>query len=172
MKLYELIVETEILELTQILFEETSHLNEQNNIVKSWAEKLGMTYDKLHLIWDKAKKDVEDKTNYRDIVGNFKKKLTSLKGVTKKQLEKDGKATFNYKVRTQQTIGELLDDEPAPKKRNKEYVKSIKSKIEKINRQIKEVESSSNNTEKRRERNEEKVKDLKNRKKELNNSLK
>ena len=67
MKLQELIFETKILELTHILFEETSQLNEQSNIVKSWAEKLGMTYDKLHLIWDKAKKDVEDKTNYKKL---------------------------------------------------------------------------------------------------------
>jgi len=169
MKLESLIFEAQILELTQALFEKTE---QNNNIVKAWSKKLNMSYDELHKVWDKAKKNVGSETNYAAIVGRFKKMVTSIKGVTKKQLKADGKASFNYKVRTQQTKSELLDDEPAPKKRNIDYVKATKSKINKINQQIKDIKSSPSNTPIRKKRNTEKLTILKSKKKELLNSLK
>ena len=50
MKIDDLILETQILELTKILYEYSENViltERQNNTVKSWADKLNMTYDEL-----------------------------------------------------------------------------------------------------------------------------
>ena len=167
MKLEDLILEAELLELAQALFEKKEG---QNNTVASWAKKLGMSYDELHKVWDKA---AEGKgKNYFAIMGAFKKAVTSLKGVTKKQLMDGGNAKFDYKVRTQQTKAQLLDDKPAPKNTNKDYVKKTKAKITEINQQMRDIKAKPNNTPARKKRNAEKIKELQAKKKELQNSLK
>jgi len=167
MTLNELIIESEIEMIGQILFEKKEG---KNNTVASWAEKLGMSYDELHKVWDKA---AEGKgKNYFAIMGAFKKAVTSLKGVTKKQLMDGGKATFNYKVRTQQTKEQFLDDKPAPKNTNRDFVKKTKAKITKINQQMRDVKAKPNNTPARKKRNSDKIKELQTKKKELQASLK
>lgn len=114
MKIDVLIFEVRFIELTHALFEKTSDTSDKNNrIVKSWAKKIGVTYDELHAVWEKAQKSVGSETNYFAIVGAFKKMVTSLKWVTKKQLQTGGTSTFDYKVRTRQTMAELMDDKPA-----------------------------------------------------------
>jgi hypothetical protein len=166
MKLEDLLFEVELLEVSQALFEKKG----QNNTVASWAKKLDMSYDELHKVWDKA---AEGKgKNYFAIMGAFKKAVTSLKGVTKKQLMAGGNAKFDYKVRTQQTKAQLLDDKPAPKNTNKDYVKKTKAKITEINQQMRDIKAKPNNTPARKKRNADKIKQLQAKKKELQASLK
>jgi len=163
----DLLFEVEILEISKILFEKKEG---KNNTVAAWAKKLDMSYDELHNVWEKA---AEGKgTNYFAIMGAFKKAVTSLKGVTKKKLMDGGKAKFNYKVRTQQTMGQLLDDKPAPKNTNRDFVKRTKAKIKKLNQQIRDIKAKPNNTPTRKKRNAEKIKELQAKKKELQAALK
>jgi len=167
MTLNDLIFESEIVEISTILFEKPE---DKNNTVASWAKKLDMSYDELHKVWDKA---AEGKgTNYFAIMGAFKKAVTSIKGVTKKKLMAGGTAKFNYKVRTQQTKAQLLDDKPAPKNTNRDYVKKTKAKITKINQQMRDIKAKPSNTPTRMKRNSDKIKELQSKKKELQASLK
>lgn len=169
MELKDFLFEVELEELAQILYEKKG----QNNTVASWAKKLGMSYDELHKLWDKAKEEVGSETNYFAIMGSFKKKVTSLKGVTKKALQADGgKATFNYKVRTQQTMKQALDDKPAPKSAKPGEVKKVKAKISAINKKMRDIKAKPNNTPLRKKRNKEALDKLKAQKKELQNSIK
>ncbi len=167
MELNDLLIEVRITELAQALFEATEG---KNNTVASWAVKLGMSYDELKQVWDKA---AEGKgNNYFAIMGAFKKAVTSIKGVTKKQLMDGGNAKFNYTVRTQQTKNQLLDGEPAPKNTNKEFVKKTKEKVTKINQEMRDIRAKPQNTATRMQRNSVKIKELQTKKKELQNSLK
>ena len=167
MQLNELIIDIDFLELSMALMEGKKGVN---STVGSWAEKLNMTYDDVHKVWDKA---AEGKgTNYVAIMGAFKKAVTSLKGVTKKQLMAGGTAKFNYKVRTQQTMDQLLDGKPAPKSTKPAEVKKIKAKISKINQEIKDIGNKPNNTAAQKMRNKKALNDLKNKKKELQDSIK
>ena len=131
MKLNELILDIDFLELSMALMEGKKGVN---STVAAWAEKLNMSYDDLHRVWDNAAKGKG--TNYAAIMGAFKKAVTSLKGVTKKQLMDGGTAKFDYKVRTRQTMDQLLDGKPAPKSAKPAEVKKIKAKISKINQEI------------------------------------
>lgn len=167
MKLNELIIDIDFLELSMALMEGKKGVN---STVASWAKKLNMSYDDLHRVWDNAAKGKG--TNYVAIMGAFKKAVTSLKGVTKKQLEDGGTAKFNYKVRTQQTMDQLLDGKPAPKSAKPAEVKKIKAKISKINQEIKDIGNKPNNTAAQKMRNKKALNDLKNKKKELQASIK
>lgn len=173
MLLNELLMDVKIFELTKLLFERTTPKDEQNNnIVKSWSKKLGMTYDELHAVWDKAKEKVGSETNYFAIVGAFKKMVTSLEGVTKKKLQDDGNATFGYKVRTRQTMDQLLDDKPAPKSTKPGEVKKVKAKLSEINAKMREIKLKANNTPAQKARNKKSLEELRIKKKELQNSIK
>ena len=183
MKLNELLFEVEIEKLAEILFERTNSQQaevedeagkkeQNNNIVKSWAKKLGMSYDELHAVWDKAVEKAPSKDNYFAIVGIFKKMVTSLDGVTKKSLKDGGNAKFNYKVRTQQTMDQLLDDEPAPKSAKPGDVKKVKEKMSKINAQMREIKAGPANTPLRKQRIKQQLEELKAKKKELQDSIK
>lgn len=176
MKLSELLLESSILELVYALMEaQTPEAEQNNNIVKSWAKKLDMSYDELHEVWEKAKVAAKNPNAFGLIVSIFKRMVTSMKGTTKKQLQDGGKATFNYKVRTQQSKEQLLDDKPAPKNTNRDFVKSTKLKINKLNTQLKELKTQNENDKSKgvlfRKR-QEKIKELQSKKKELLNSLK
>lgn len=166
MNLNTLLFEIEFIKVSKALFERQT----QNNTVASWAKKLGMTYDELHKVWDKA---AEGKgTNYFAIMGTFKKAVTSLEGVTKKQLMAGGNAKFDYKVRTKQSLNQLLDDKPAPKNTNKEFVKKTRTKISDINKEMKELRNKPANTKIRKDRIKKQLDILKSKKKELENTLK
>jgi len=172
MKLSEIFIETRLLELAEALFErKNADDGQNNNIVKSWANQLGMTYDELHLVWDKAKQDVGSETDFKKIVGAFKRKVTSLKGVTKKKLMADGKAKFDYTVRTQQTMDQLLDDKPAPKSAKPGEVKKVKSKMSKINAQMREIKAKPNSTKTQKEKNKKALAELRKKKAELKASI-
>ncbi len=167
MKLNELILDIDFLELSMALMEGKKGVN---TTVAAWAKKLDISYDDLHKVWDKA---AEGKgTNYVAIMGAFKKFVTSLKGATKKELMAGGKAKFNYKVRTQQTMDQLLDDKPAPLSAKPAEIKKIKAKISKINQEIKDIGNKPNNTAAQKMRNKKALNDLKNKKKELQASIK
>lgn len=176
MLLNELLFEVEIFELTKALFEkkkeETGEDDQNNNIVKSWAKKLGMTYDELHAVWDKAKKQVGSETNYFAIVGAFKKMVTSLDGVTKKQLQDGGNAKFAYKVRTQQTMDQLMDDKPAPKSAKPAEVKKAKAKVTDIHSKMRDIKAKPNNTPAQKARNKKALEELRAKKKEIQASIK
>ena len=176
MLLNDLLLEVEIYELTQILFEkkqtETPEDEQNNNIVKSWAKKLDMTYDELHAVWDKAKEQVGSETNYFAIVGAFKKMVTSLKGVTKKALQDGGNAKFAYKVRTQQSMDQLMDDKPAPKSVKPGEVKKAKAKITDIHAKMRDVKAKPNNTPAQKARNKKTLEELRAKKKEIQASIK
>lgn len=172
MKLTEILFECGLNELAKALFEATAEDDQNNNIVKSWAKKLNMTYDELHAVWDKAEEKVADKKNYFAIVGIFKKMVTSLDGVTKKDLKTGGKATFNYKVRTQQSMDQLLDDEPAPKSAKPGEVKKVKAQLTKINAEMRDVKAGPANTPLRKQRIKARLEELKAKKKELQASIK
>lgn len=169
MKLDDLLFEIELLKVAQELYEKKEG---QNSTVAKWAPCLNMTYDELHQYWDKASEGKGK--NYFAIMGAFKKLLTSIKGVTKKSLQDCGnsKVKFDYKVQTQQSKEQALDDKPAPKNTNKDYVKKTKAKITEINSQMREIKAKPNNTPARKKRNAEKIKELQAKKKELQNSLK
>lgn len=176
MKLNDMLFEVSFLELTQTLFEkkttETSEDDQNNNIVKSWSKKLGMTYDELHAVWDKAKEQVGSETNYFAIVGAFKKMVTSLKGVTKKALQDGGNAKFAYKVRTQQSMDQLMDDKPAPKSVKPGEVKKAKAKITDIHAKMRDVKAKPNNTPAQKARNKKTLEELRAKKKEIQASIK
>jgi hypothetical protein len=151
MRILDLILEFQFEELAQALFEKTG--DGKNATVVAWAKKLDMTYEELHKVWDKSKKIAKSDTDYGLIMTIFKRQVTSLKGVTKKQLKDGGDAKFNYKVRTQQTIDQLLDDKPAPKSTNRVEVKKAAVKLKKISQEIKDIKSRPNNTPTRKARN-------------------
>jgi hypothetical protein len=176
MKLIDVLFETQILSLCKALFEkqnpEAAKDEQNNNIVKSWAKKLDMSYDELHAVWDKAKEKVGSDTNYFAIVGAFKKMVTSLKGVTKKELQDGGNAKFGYKVRTQQSMDQLMDDKPAPKSVKPGEVKKTKAKMSDINAKMREIKLKPNNTPAQKERNKKALEELRAKKKELQDSIK
>lgn len=173
MTLNDLLLETSILELVQALMEDAQP--QDNNIVKSWAAKLDMSYDELHQVWEKAKVAAKNPNAYPLIVTIFKRMVTSMKGVTKKQLQDGGTAKFNYKVRTKQTKDQLLSDEPAPKNTNIAFVKKTKEQISKLNTQLKELKAQNENDKSKSvlfRKRQDKIKELQTKKKELLNTLK
>lgn len=150
MRLFKMLNEYSFDDLTMALFEGTKGVN---NIVNAWAEKLKgkITKEELQGLWDLAKKEVGTE-NYAAITGSFKKKVTSIKGVTKKEIATDGATKFNYKVRTQQSVEQALDGKPAPKSTNKAFAKKIKTQLTKINAQMKLMNAKPTKTKKQKEK--------------------
>lgn len=176
MKLQELnegIVEKEYWYLAECLVEAQKG---NNTTVAKWSDCLGMSYNELHEIWEKAESKAPGK--YGIIMTIFKRMLTSIKGITKTQLkscasQKGGSVKVdNYKIRTKQSKTELLDDKPAPKNTNRAFVKKQKSKVTKINQQMRDIKAKPNNTPARKARNKKQLEELRAKKKEIQNSLK
>lgn len=178
MRLFDMTIDSSLDELFEALFEnEVEGSKPQNNrIVASWAKKIGWTYDELYKVWEdsvQAAGGVDGKYGYGGIVEIFKRKLTSVTGITKKQLADGGKGDFSsYKIRTSQSKEQLLSDEVRPKSTNKAAAKKAKAAISKINSQMREIRAKPNNTPKQKERNKKLLNDLKAKKKTINDSLK
>lgn len=141
MKLNELLIKDEFDMLAEALMEAAK--GGDNSTVAKWSDCLGMTYDDLHKVWAKAESKAPGK--YGIIMTIFKRMLTSVKGITKTKLEacaaqKGGSVQVkDYKIRTSQTMDQLLDDKPAPKSTNLKASKKAKAQISKLNADIKAI---------------------------------
>lgn len=169
MQIKDMLFEHKINVLSFILFEKKG----VNNTLESWGPFLkekGISTQDAQKIWDNAKDTVEKqygKVIYPIVMTIFKRTITSIKGVTKKDIKSLGNAKLDYKVRTKQTVEQALDDKPAPKSSKPLEVKKIKNKISIINSKIREIKLKPNNTPSQILRNKNNINDLKFKKKEL-----